>query len=147
MATIEEHLERVKKMNNLKEVLFDYIKKIENNFTALNKEQLFYHSSDIYGNPIGFYSRATEEITGGEKQEGEPFTAVDTGDFFKGFFIKREGDKIRFGSTDPKTDEILNSKHWLSHDLFGLTEQNLKEVIEQSIYPFVINESRKALQL
>jgi len=127
--------------------LIAYIRKTEANFTTLNKEQLFTQSEDIFGNPLGFYSKSTEEITNGRKKEGEPFTAVDTGVFFRGFFMKIINDRLIFGSTDPKTNDILKSKSWLTHELFGLSDDNLSEIIEKNILPFVQNESRNLLKL
>lgn len=86
-------------------------------------------------------------MSGGRKREGEPFTSVDTGNFFKGFYIKVDNNKIMFGSTDSKTDEILKSKHWLSHELFGLTDENLSEIIENNLLPYLQIESRKQLDI
>lgn len=142
MATLQEQLQIVQRMN-LRNDLLNFLKRIENNLTTLNKEQLFYKSSDIFGKPIGYYSEATEEITGGEKRKGQPFTAVDTGDFLKGFYIKIIGDSIEFGSRDSKTDKILSSKHWLSKDLFGLTDESKSELIEQSILPFIYDYNKQ----
>ncbi len=147
MATLIEALENAKKLNQLRSLLITYIRKTEVNWITANKEQLFQASSDIFGNPIGYYSKATEEISGGQKREGEPFTSVDTGNFFKGFYIKVDNNKIMFGSTDSKTDEILKSKHWLSHELFGLTDENLAEIIENNILPYLQLESRKQLDI
>jgi hypothetical protein len=52
-----------------------------------------------------------------------------------------------FGATDSKTDDILSSPNWLSQDLFGLTESNLNEVIENKFKPFLITYYRKSLAL
>lgn len=52
-----------------------------------------------------------------------------------------------FGSKDPKTDEILESDAWLSHDLFGLTDESLDEIIENKLLPYLQLESRKQLDI
>jgi hypothetical protein len=147
MATLQEALENAQRFMNLKTNLISYIRKTGANFTTANKEQLFTQSEDIFGNPLGFYSKATEEITNGRKKEGEPFTSVDTGVFFRGFFMKVVNDRLIFGSTDTKTNDILKSKSWLTHELFGLSDDSLAEIIEKNILPFVQNESRILLKL
>lgn len=147
MATLIEALENAKRLNQLRSLLISYIRKTEVNWTTANKEQLFKDSVDIFGEPLGYYSHYTEYLTDGEKRYGEPFTAEDTGDFFRGFFISVTNDFILFGSKDPKTDEILESDAWLSHDLFGLTDESLAEIIENKILPYLQHESRKQLDI
>ena len=97
MNVVEQHIQDVKTKLNyeaIQKALFIQVKKIEKNFTELNKEQIFDFSKDIHGKDIGFYSKGTEEITGGQKREGDPFTGVDSGDWFKGFFIKVENNAL-----------------------------------------------------
>jgi hypothetical protein len=147
MATLQQALDNARTLVNLKSSLIAYIRKTETNFTTLNKEQLFTASEDIFGNPLGYYSQATEVITKGRKKAGDPFTAVDTGYFFKGFYMKFVSDRLVFGSTDPKTNKILSSKSWLTHELFGLSDDNLAEIIDNNILPFLQNESRNLLKI
>jgi hypothetical protein len=147
MATLQEHLNQARKINpdRLKRDLFKFIKSIETELTDIEKERISQRSEDILGNPIGFYSKKTERLSGGRKKAGEPFTGVDTGDWFKGFFIKIENERVVFGSSDPKTSEILKSEFWLSKQLFGLTDDELKEVISTQILPFFLKNSREIL--
>jgi len=149
MATIQEQLTKVKKLqpSRLQKDLFKFIKSIEKELLDKNKDQIFNKSKDINGNPIGFYSYATEVISKGKKKKGEPFTGFDTGDFFKGFYMQEVSGVLRFGSSDSKTQTILNSKNWLSNELFGLSDENLKEVIEKRLLPFFIENSRNILEI
>ncbi len=149
MATIQEQLTKVKKLqpSRLQQDLFKFIKSIEKELLDKNKDQIFNKSKDIHGNPIGFYSYATEVISKGKKKKGEPFTGFDTGDFFKGFYMQEVSGVLRFGSSDSKTQTILNSKNWLSNELFGLSDENLKEVIEKRLLPFFIENSRNILEI
>ena len=117
------------------------------NLAGLNKEQLFTFSSDIFGKPIGFYSKRTEEITGGRKKQGQPFNLVETGDFFKGFFAKVKGQEVLFGSTDSKTMLILTNPSLFSNSIFGLTDSSLEEVIEETIKPFYMRTIRRKLNI
>lgn len=159
MATFQQQLQKAKTLLNRDEVLAELIKiirSLEKVFVEKNKGQIFEDSTDIYGNALGFYSEATEFITtnrallGGRnkiKKAGDPYTGEDTGDWFAGFYMKLENGVLNFGSTDSKTAEIMAGKHWLSTEFFGLSDENLREVIEQSILPFFISAMRKKLDL
>lgn len=127
--------------------LFDFIRSIEKYMVDLNKKQIYEDSQDVYGNAIGFYSRATELITGGAKMAGDPFTGKDTGAWLSKFYVSVQDGIFFFGSTDPKTDDILDSPHWLSADLFGLTDDNLQLVIDDKILPFILQFFRQSLGL
>lgn len=148
MDVIEQHQTIVKSTINAEIVsreLFEFIKSIESEMTTLNRKQLNEQSQDIYGEAIGFYSKATEAITKGNKKAGEPFDAKDSGGFLEGLYAKIENNMVVFGSTDPKTQLILNSDDWLSHDLFGLSDENLQMLIDEKILPFILEYYQKQL--
>lgn len=156
MATLQEQLEKANKLNEKTLItnLFTFIRSIEKQLVKLNKEQIHEFSSDIYGNALGFYSRATEYITTNDallgkgnkiKREGDPFDMEDTGDFLKQLYAKVSKDFITFGSTDPKTDLILENESLLSKELFGLTDENLTKVIKNVILPFYQSHVRTIL--
>ena len=149
MATFKQQLERSKSISPeiISRDLFLFIKTVSEYMVALNKKQINKDSQDIYGKAIGFYSKATEILSNGEKEWGTPFTGKDTGNWLDSFYVTVLDNIFYFGSTDHKTDDILSSKHWLSHSLFGLTDENLKEVIETKIKPFVLDYNRKKLGL
>jgi uncharacterized protein (UPF0335 family) len=149
MATFNQQLERSKDVTSeiISRELFAFIKTISEYMVELNKKQINQDSQDIYGKAIGFYSKATDILTNGQKEWGTPFTGKDTGDWLESFYVTVLDDIFFFGSTDPKTDDILSSKHWLSHSLFGLTDENLKDVIETKILPFVLKNNRQKLGL
>lgn len=149
MATLQEQLAKAKKLtpNRLQNDLFKYIRSIEKEIVELNKNQIFEDSKDIHGNPIGFYSYATEVITKGRKKKGEPFDGFDAGDFLKGFYMQEYAGVLRFNSSDPKTSTILKSENWLSDDLFGLSDDNLKKVVTEKLLPFFIQNIRNILEI
>ncbi len=149
MATLQDQLKKSKNLTNnrLKSDLFQYIRSLEKDFLDKNKEQLKRDSSDIFGKPIGFYSKATDILTNGKKAWGTPFTSFDTGDFFKGFVMQEIDYNLSFRSTDSKTQLILKSKKWLSHELFGLTDKNLKAIISKRLLPFYIKNIRNILEI
>lgn len=149
MDIIAQHFEKAKLINSelVSKALFDYIKSISKELIDLNKKQIYEDSSDIYGDAIGFYSKATEIISKGTKKAGEPFDGKDTGKWFDNFYMTVYNDVFYFGSTDPKTDDILSSDNWLSHDLFGLTDENLQLAIDTKFKPFIIEYYKKQLLL
>ena len=155
MATLKQALKQVNKIqtNNIEIVLFSIIKSIQKEIIEANKEQLS-KGKDVFNKTIGLYSRATEVITTNQyllgqrkdiKKAGTPFTAQDTGDFFKGFYLEIVGDTFRLFSKDPKTHEILDT--WQSDALFGLTEQKLREIVLRDILPFLLKHIRNTLEL
>jgi uncharacterized protein (UPF0335 family) len=136
--------------NIVSDELFVFIKSLSALMVEMNKKQINEDSQDIYGKAIGFYSAATDYITMGRKAEGDPFTGDNTGDWLKSFYVTVLDDIFYFGASDYKTDIILEDSPrnpWLSKDLFGLSDENLKEVIETRITPFVLNYYRKELGL
>lgn len=147
MATLQEKLQQAKKLtpSRLQNDLFKYIRSIEKDFLDSEKKRISEESKDVKGNPLGFYSKATELITGGKKKAGDPFTGIDTGDWFKGFFMQEVSGTLRFGSKDPKTNDILKSEHWLSDEIFGLSDDELKDVINEKLLPFFIDNVRKII--
>lgn len=158
MATLKEQLQKAKKLTSqsISDELFNFIKAIQDKFTELNREQLFESSEDIFGNPIGYYSKATEYITtnnallgyGNEiKREGEPYNLRDTGSFLKGLYIDVKNGEIHFDSTDGKRDLILSNENLLSKNLFGLQENNLRALIDKDLRPFVLKYIRETLDV
>lgn len=149
MATFQDQLKKANKLQptRLKNDLFKYIRSIEKHILELEKKRISEDSKDIFGNPIGFYSYWTEILSNGEKKIGEPFTGIDSGDWMAGFFMQEVSGVLRFSSTDPKNQLILNSEHWLSDELFGLSDEQLKEVIASRLLPFFIENSRKILEI
>lgn len=158
MATIQEQLQKVKILTSQKisDELFNFIKSIQKKFTDLNEAQLYNRSEDIFGEPIGFYSPATEAITINRallgqstviKKAGSPFTMKDSGDFLRGLFIDVKNGAIYFGSRDSKTAIILQNDSLLSTELFGLQDDNLRELISNDLLPFILQYQRKILNV
>ncbi len=148
MASIQQHLAKVKvtlKESKITADLFVYIRRIENELIAYNVDQINVDSKDIFGKPIGFYSKATEAITNGEKREGQPFTGYDTGAWLESFYLRPVNGGFQFWARNPVNAEILKSPHWLSDDLFGLSDENLKEAINEYFLPYFLNYFRNAL--
>lgn len=138
MASIQQHLAKAKQLTEqqITTDLMAYIRSIEAELINYNQNQINVDSKDIFGKSIGFYSKATEAITGGEKRAGQPFTGYDTGAWLESFYLKPVNGGFQFWAKDYKTGIILQSDNWLSHDLFGLSDANLSEAIKVYFLPF-----------
>lgn len=149
MATFQQQLKKTKNLNErkLSKDLFIFIKSIRAEIIKLNVDQINKESKDIFGNPVGFYSYMTEVITNGRKKQGEPFDGKETGRWFKSFYLDIQGDAFRIFATDPKTHIILDSDYWLSDDLFGLSNKDLKALTESRLKPFMLRNVRKILDI
>ncbi|CAL2077697.1 conserved protein of unknown function [Tenacibaculum sp. 190524A02b] len=124
---------------------FRFIRGLETYLANLNKEQLNKNSQDVFGNPLGFYTKTTEYITlnnallvkGSKiKREGEPYDLEDTGDFLKSITASVNSNSILFESNDPKKNEVISNL--LSPDILGLSDQDLNKVIEEKFVPYFI---------
>ncbi len=122
---------------------FNFIRGLEVYIAEFNKEQLNKESKDVFGNPLGFYSKATEYISFNNallgkgnkiKKEGDPYDLEDTGDFLKSISASVESFSVVFEATDPKTDKVL--KNLLTTDILGLSNDDLNQVINEKFIPF-----------
>lgn len=147
MGTFLSLQEKARKLTpqRVRSDLFKFIRTIEEEFAQLNVNQLHNLSQDVFGNPIGFYSKKTEEITEGRKQEGQPFNLYETGEFLEKLFARVERNSIFFDTSDSKKPEVL--MNLLSKDIFGLTDEQLNKVIREYILPYFLEYYPKQLGL
>jgi len=136
MATFKEAQERAEALTpeKISNDFFQFVRSLEPYLAQLNKAAIFIDSEDIFGDPIGFYSRATEVISQGRKREGQPFNLFETGDFLDGFFAEVKDETITFGTRDSKKEKV--EENTLSNDLYGLRDEDLKKVIDEKLSPF-----------
>jgi hypothetical protein len=90
------------------------------------------------GDVIGFYSEATEWITNGEKQAGDPYTLEDTGAFYRSMFITVYKDLFEINADAQKDDTNLFNEYGTG--IIGLTNENeslLIELIKQHYYDYI----------
>ena len=125
--------------------LFDFIRSIERELVAYNTATIFEDSQGVRGQPIGFYSYATELITKGRKAKGQPFDLMETGTFLESFFAKVGRNSIQFGATDPKLRDVLSKL--LTNDIFGLQDDDLNKVIEERMLPNLLKFYRASLNI
>mgnify|MGYP003640620022 FL=1 len=138
MQAYQNLINNAKKLtkSKVKKDLFNFIRTLEGGLAVINRDTIFKKSEDTQGDPIGFYSRATEEITEGRKKEGDPFDLKESGTFLDGLYVKVQNDSILFDTTDPKKSEVL--KNLLSEDIFGLQDSDLNDLLEQKLALFMV---------
>lgn len=149
MATLYQQLQKAKTLSetNIKNDLFKFIRSIEKEILEKQKQRIFDKSKDIHGEALGFYSKATEIITKGRKKAGEPFSGYDTGDLFDKMYMQEVAGVLRFGSKSPHLADILKSDNWLSEDFLGLSDEDLKAIIETRLLPFLLKNIREKLDV
>ncbi|QYS85409.1 hypothetical protein JJC03_09170 [Flavobacterium oreochromis] len=54
---------------------------------------------------------------------------------------------LRFSSKDPKNSKILGNENWLSDEIFGLSDTDLKAIIDERLLPFILRNIRTKLDL
>jgi hypothetical protein len=94
------------------------------------------------GDVIGVYSEATEWITNGEKQAGDPYTLEDTGAFYRSMFMTVYKDLFEVNANAQKEDTNLFDAYGTG--IVGLTEQN-KSILIDKLRQHYINYARKIL--
>ena len=144
---LQENIQKIANRVELETVIFDEINRYKNVFINLNKKQLSEGESSE-GDLFGVYSKATEEIAKTEnprkpKVAGDPYNFEYTGGLFDGFQLIVKDNQAQFWSTDSKTEELVVEYE----GLFGLQDDNLKEVISKVIYPAFMIQIRKRLQI
>lgn len=151
MGTLLQLQNNAKKLNqrNLTTQVFNAIRQAESKILSLNEAQLD-KSNDANGNALfsktrgrGTYSRATELITNGRKQEGDSYDLFDKGNFRSNLFLNVNSKVAIFGSTDSKSDDLVKEYG----EIFGLTDENLKAVIQSDILPFLLQFIRTTLDI
>lgn len=105
----------------------------------LNTDQL-YSGKDSTGKSLPEYSDRSVNVFG--KRPG-PWQLFNEGNFYRGFFVRIEGGKVIFDSSDSKTGLIFQMLEGKGHpepmNIFGLTKPNQKEISRETILPDLQN--------
>lgn len=150
MATVIEFQKRLAKIADRKaieKILFDSIRSTEKIALSLQKQQLG-DGRDNEDKEIGVYSEATENWPRDyqprkPKIAGQPYNFEDTGGFFDNMKLVFGDGEVSFWSTDSKTPLLADTYG----NIFGLDDTNLRNYIQNSIYPLLMLQIRKTLLL
>jgi hypothetical protein len=111
--------------------------------TLNQRSQLFEQGVNSLGRIIGTYSPATESISRGRKRAGQPYTLLDTGEFYDSFeIVNVQPNYFTIWADGNKEDENLFEKY--GNEILGLTEQSI-ERLTQMILPEIIFLTKKQI--
>lgn len=160
MATLHQFQKRLSKISSRESVeltLFTEIKRFENIFIRLQREQISKGETNE-GTPVtgssnmyksGVYKSSTENYWAKiynprkPKVTDNPYNFEWTGAFLDGLELNVVEDSAQFWSKDGKTKMLVAE----FKGLFGLQDEKLKEVISRVIYPAFMQEIREVLKL
>src|SRR5688572_18457774 len=110
------------------------IRENETTLTNMNTDQLF-QGQDAKGKSLPDYSERSVQVFG--KPSG-PMKLFDTGDFYRGFFVRADKFPVVFESSDRKTGKIadlLAAKGEDPDDIYGINRANLKDFSRNYLLP------------
>lgn len=127
-------LDIANKMKGLTEVSIDksILKSFSENqeaATNLNTDQLF-QGKEATGGVLPDYSKRSVEVFG--KPPG-PIRLFETGNFYRGFFVKADKFPVVFDSKDSKTDKLTQA--FGQDEIFGLDKENIKDFSKSYVLP------------
>lgn len=88
------------------------------------------------------YSQLTISI---KRLKGQPYDRVtlrDTGEFHSSFYIEYNDDFFEIKAADEKTDDLIKR---YGRYILGLTDENLKILIWEYVYPDIMEKVKKVL--
>ena len=88
------------------------------------------------------YRRLTIQIKQDKGQPTDRVTLKDRGDFYEGFYIEYFEEGFLINSTDEKTKK-LKAKY--GEDIFGLTNENISNLLHKEIIPILIKQYKDRL--
>ncbi len=104
--------------------------------TLIQEEQLFNQGIDETGAPITnadngrtTYSKLTEILTNGRKKEGEHYTLLDSGDFYKSMVITLGTNFFEINADPIKDNDNLFTK--FGEGIIGLTDESKTKLAER----------------
>ena len=142
-TAIDKHLKRTKLLFDSVAWLDAHTSQVKEDILNLIREaQLMAEGVDEDNQIIGTYSYMTELISGGRKQEGDPYNLNDTGEFFRSMYIKVLSDSIVIDADYQKMED----KDWWSISILGLTQENLQLYADMVKENFILY-ARRILEL
>ena len=139
---ITKELKKLKK-TNFSDIILRSVKNNETLVLNYNTEdQLYVDGIDHDSDKLLGYASVTKFL---KKLKGQPTnrtTLRDTGDFHRSFKIKFGSDEFEIYATDSKSDELALK---YGDDIFGLTDENLQDLIDNYIYDDLIKFTRLRL--
>jgi hypothetical protein len=141
---LEHRLKQARLLNDLDSwfKFFDTATKKE--IIRVVQERLRTRGTDADGDVIGYYSLATEFLSGGRKKQGDPFTLFDTGKFYASMFMVVFTDAFMVEGDGKKKGGDLFEKY--GQNIISLTDEEL-QVVKKRLKTHYIKNARRTLQI
>lgn len=124
----------------------------DENTVDIQRQQWEADGADYRGRTIGFYKPLTEELSGGRKVAGTPWTLNDSGDFWANTYLQaiiKDGDlEFIYDSSGQHKEELFATieKEWMGtydpSDIFGLYSY-YQESFTRLIEPKFVEQLKK----
>lgn len=149
MKLITDLQQRVKEFNDgLQSGLFVSKILLENEAYIIDMnatEQLFEQGINNLGVHIDDYAPYSPYTIEIKQQKGQPTNRVtlhDEGDFSGSFYMEVGNEKFEIKAGDFKTHDLMKK---YGRQILGLTNENIKQLIWQYIYPDIIEQRKKLI--
>lgn len=94
------------------------------------QRQQWQKGQDVDGNILGIYSHATEVFSEGRKKAGDPFTLLDTGDFYANthLFNTQSPDTLLLNFDSPSGRNTADLLKKIGPRMFGLQKESIDKI-------------------
>ena len=107
------------------------------------RDQLFEKGINALGIPIADYqpyTGRTIQIKQARNQPTNRVTLYNEGDFHRSFYLEIYTDQFYITASDSITEDLIEK---YGEDIFGLTSENINELIWEYLYPRLITELKQ----
>lgn len=109
----------------------------EKDIVQLNIDQLYDLGQNSLGVSLGAYAPMTVRL---KQEKGQPYDRVtlrDTGDFHRGFYLRKTGEGFEITSSDDKTQLLM--RDW-GKSIFGLDDESMETLKQRIILPYILDK-------
>lgn len=109
------------------------------------EEQLYEQGVNNLGVSISDYAPYSPVTIQIKRLKGQPTNRVtlrDEGDFEESFFLQIENDHFEIKASDFKTEHLIRK---YGRQILGLTDENIKKLIWEFIYPDLLKKTKKVI--
>jgi hypothetical protein len=143
MRLLRDNIRRALEVS-IEDVVLELMKQHKGVLIRLNQDQLLLEGIDADGKKLAPYR---SENYAARKRLLNPAGVTDlrlTGKFYAGFFVTVEDFPLIFGSTDSKTDKLIEK---YGEKIFGLTEESKRYFMDNYLKEALLQYYKRLLRL
>jgi hypothetical protein len=122
---------------------------VQEYIVGLNRyDQLYQQGINVDGNVVGYYTKLTEELSGGKKKAGDEYNFFDSGDFYQSFRVNvYSSGEFTIDAKTQKSDGDISEKFERKSGapILGLTKESKGKLIE-FILSYIIKQVKENLK-